>query len=172
MNRFTLLLAAIGVMLAACESDGGGGPAPVNAAPTVSAIADTGITANRTSPAIGFTVDDERPDSLTIVATSDRQQLLPDAGLVINGSSSARSLAATPVIDELGDALITIVVTDTAGLSASTAFLLTVDPEQKSMQQFARDAFAADANDEPALINAVEFAQDADEDDFADLLVD
>lgn len=171
MNRFILLMAATGVMLAACESDRGG-PAPVNVAPTISAVADLSITANRTSPAIGFTVNDERPDSLTIVATSDRQQLLPDTGLVIGGSGSTRSLAATPVIDELGDALITIVVTDTAGLSASTAFLLTVDPEQKSMQQFARDAFAADANDEPALINAVEFAQDAEEDDFADLLVD
>ena len=38
------------------------------------------------------------------------------------------------------------------------------------MQQFIRAAFASSADDDPELINAVEFAQDADDDDFADLL--
>lgn len=169
MNRFTFLLATIGVLLAACSSDRSD---PVNTAPSIGDIADLSIAANQASPAIGFTVDDERPDSLTIVVTSDRPQLVPDAGLVIGGSGGARSLTATPVPDELGDALITIIATDVEGLSASTAFLLTVDPERKSMHQFARDVFAADADDEPVLINAVEFAQDAEEDDFADLLAD
>ena len=68
--------------------------------------------------------------------------------------------------------MITTVVTDREGLSASSAFVLTVVPEQLSIQQFARSTFAEADNDEPTLINAVEFLQDADGDDFTDLFLD
>ena len=101
---------------------------------------------------------------------SDRQQVVPDDGLVLAGSGADRTITVTPVDDVTGDAFITIVVTDPTGLSASASFLLVVDPEQRSMNQFARDTFATEADDEPVLINAVEFVMDAEEDDFADLL--
>ena len=111
-----------------------------------------------------------QPDRLSIAATSDDQQIVPDADLIIGGSGQSRSVTITPVPDVVGDAMITIVVTDPAGLSDGTSFLLTVDAEQQSMRQFTRDAFAESADDEAVLINAIEFAQDADDDDFADLL--
>ena len=104
-------------------------------------------------------------------ATSDRQTVVPDDGLSVGGSGASRTVTATPVEDTVGDALITIVVTDQDGLSASSAFFITIDPEQRSVQQFVRDAFADEPDDEPLLINAVEFVQDADEEDFADLLM-
>ena len=76
----------------------------------------------------------------------------------------------TPVIDTLGDAFITIIVTDQAGVSASTSFLLTIAPQQVSLQQFVRSEFAKAKDGEPAFINAIAFDQDAENDDFADLL--
>ncbi len=102
--------------------------------------------------------------------SSDNQQVVPDTGidLVTNGASG--SITVTPVIDTLGDAFITILATDQAGLSASTSFLLTIIPQQLSFQQFVRAEFAKPQDSEPALLNAVAFDQDAGNDDFADLL--
>jgi len=162
-------LASLG--LAACGGSGDD-PQPVNQAPTISAIADQSITANGTSQPIAFSISDEAAAEVTVTVSSDRQDVVADDGIALSGSGSARSLTITPRIDEAGDAFVTIVATDRQGLSAGTSFLLTVSPEQKSMQQFARDTFAEDADDEPALINAVEFAEDAENDDFADLLAE
>ncbi len=162
-------LALVSALVAAC-GDSGSDPVVGNAPPTISAIADQSIDANNASPAIGFTVSDEQPGGLTFTVTSDDQQVVTDTGLVLGGSGNSRTLTATPVIDTTGDAFVTIVVTDAEGLGASTSFLLTVVPEVKSVQQFTRDTFAEPANGEPELVNAVDFTQDADGDDFADLL--
>ena len=170
MKTQAISLLAASVLLAACSGGGSDDPAPVNQAPQIAAIADQTIAANGTSAAIAFSVSDENPAALAVSVTSDRQQVVPDGGIQLAGTGTDRSITVTPVVDTTGDAFITIVATDSAGLSASTSFLLAVDPEQRSMQQFARDAFAADADGEPDLINAVEFAQDAEDDDFADLL--
>ena len=48
--------------------------------------------------------------------------------------------------------------------------MLTIVPQQISLQQFVRAEFDLAADDEPQLINAIEFDQDAEDDDFADLL--
>ena len=159
----------IGLLVAGC---GGSdfSTAPANLAPTISAIPDQNTVANTTSAAIPFTVTDEQASGLSITANSDRQQVVRDSALELGGSGTARTLTVTPVIDTLGDAFITIIVTDQQGLMASASFLLTIDPQRESMQQFTRDTFAESADDDPAFVNAVEFTQDADDDDFADLL--
>ena len=166
------IVALIGLLVAGCGggSDFSPAPAPVNTAPTISAIADQNTTANEQSAAIAFTVTDEQTSNLSISVSSDNQQVVSDSGLVLGGNGTTRSLTITPVIDTLGDAFITIIVSDQAGLLASTSFLLTIIPQQKSIQQFVRTEFAQVEDGEPALINAVAFEQDADNDDFADLL--
>ncbi|MEO1246402.1 MAG: hypothetical protein AAFX56_12040 [Pseudomonadota bacterium] len=169
MKRMYASLALVSLALTACGGSGDDRP-PVNQAPQISAIADQNVTANGSSQPIAFSLADENVDELTLSASSDRQQVLPDDGITLTGSGSARSLTVTPRADEAGDAFVTIVVSDPQGLSAGASFLLTVQPEQKSMQQFARDTFVSDENGEPELINAVEFAEDAENDDFADLL--
>ncbi len=169
MKRRYLSLAAVSTLLAACGGSGGDRPA-VNLAPQIDVIAARSTTANGTSQPIAFSIADEDVDGVAITVSSDRQRLVPDTGIALAGSGSARSLTVTPELDETGDAFITVVVSDRQGLSASASFLLTVLPERKSMQQFARDAFAAGEDGEPVLINAVEFAEDAEADDFADLL--
>lgn len=170
MKTMYVCLAACGALLAGCSGGSSDGRVPVNQAPEITAIADQNTVANQTSGPIAFTVTDEQVGGLSISVTSDRQQVVPDDGLAQAGNGSARSITVTPVGDVTGDAFITVVVTDSAGLSASASFLLTVNPEQKSMQQFARGTFAMDADGEPELINAVEFSMDAEADDFADLL--
>ena len=163
------IVVLIGLLVAGCGGSGSS-TAVGNVAPTISAVPDQSTVANATSAAIGFTVTDEQVSSLSITASSDRQQVVPDSALELGGSGTDRTLTVTPVFDTLGDAFISIVVTDTQGLSASTSFLLTVDPLQESMQMFTRNTFAESADGDPEFINAIEFTQDADDDDFADLL--
>lgn len=170
MRIITVSLAVASALLAACGSDSADNRAPVNEAPSITAIGDQNTVANSTSQPIAFVVSDEQAGNLAISATSDRQLLVPDGSLSLSGGGTERTLTVTPTADMTGDAFITIVVTDQGGLSAGTSFLLTVDAEQKSMQQFTRETFVGSEDDEPAFINAVEFAQDADDDDFADLL--
>ena len=161
------IITLLSLLVAGCGGSGSA-PAPVSTAPTLSAIADQSTNATASSSAIAFTVTSA--SSLSFSISSDNQQVVPDAGidLTINGASG--SITVTPVIDTLGDAFITILATDQAGLSASTSFLLTIIPQQLSFQQFVRAEFAKPQDSEPALVNAVAFDQDADNDDFADLL--
>jgi len=164
-------IAVIGLLAAGCNGGGPGiAPAPENTAPSISTIQDQNLTANESGAAIGFSVTDEQPDDLTIVVSSDNQSVIAQSSLELGGSGVARTLTVTPVIDTLGDAFVTIDVADADGLSASTVFLLTLVPQQRSVQQFTRTMFVEDEADDPALINAVEFMQDADDDEFEDLL--
>lgn len=157
-------------LLAACSSDPRNDRAPVNRAPSVSAIPATSMTANGVSPPIAFTLADENVQALVLSAFSDRPSVVPDNAIAVAGDGAARTLTITPVVDTTGDAMITVIANDTEGLAASSSFLLTVIAEQKSMSQFARDVFMRSADEEPTPINAVDFFQDADDDDFADLL--
>ena len=157
----------LSLLVAGCGGSGSS-PAPVNTAPTISAIADQSTSANVSTSAIAFTVTGGT--SLSFSTSSDNQQVVPDSGLDLVSNGASGSITVTPVIDTVGDAFITIIVTDQAGLSASTSFLLAIVAEQASIQQFVRTEFARAENGEPALINAVAFDQDAANDDFADLL--
>ena len=163
-------VALVGLLVAACGSGSDTTTPAVNQAPTISAIADQSSPANQATQPIGFAVTDEQTSTLSFSLMSDNVDVIASDGLQLGGGGANRTLTATPEADTVGDTFVTIIVTDSAGLSASTSFLLTIDPEQKSMQQFTRDAFDAEADGEPDFVNAVEFAQDADDDDFADLL--
>ena len=164
-------VALLTLLLAACDNSSDS-PPPANRAPTVSAIAATTTVANGASQPIGFEVSDENVAALQLTATSDNTALVADDAIVFGGSGGTRTLTITPSADMTGDAQITVVAVDAEGLMDGASFVLTVSAEQRSMQQFTRTAFADDADDDPSLINAVEFAQDADDDDFADLLAD
>lgn len=166
--KFQYLIAALaGLLVAGCS---GNGSEPVDDVPTITAIADQDTTANEPSTAIAFTVTDEQLANLSISVSSDNQQVIPDLGLALGGNGAGRTLTVTPTFDVLGDAFITIIVTDLSGQSAATSFLLTVVPQAQSLQQWTRAFFFEDENDDPELINAISFGQDADDDDFADLL--
>lgn len=170
MKSTHIAMAVAGLLLAGCGGGSGSDPAPVNAAPTVTSIGDQTTKANGASQPITFSVTDEDVSSLEIALSSDNPSVIPDAGLEVSGNGEQRTLVVTPMIDTLGDAFVTVVVTDEAGLSAGSSFLIAVTPEQESMLDFTRMNFDKPADDDPALVNAILFGQDAESDDFADLL--
>ncbi len=169
MKKLTFGVVLVASSIAACDNDG---PrrAPVNEAPALSNIVAQSAMANEPTPAIGFTIQDEDPAGVTIALSSDQQDLIPDSGLTVAGSGSSRSIVAEPVADRTGSANIAVTATDVGGRTAETTFVLSIVPQQQSMQNFTRDAFGADPDGDPELINAIEFQQDADADEFADLL--
>ena len=167
--QFTIVVFLSSVLVAGCGGSGSSRVFP-NTAPTISVVADQNIEANVTSAAITFTVTDNDVGSLMFSASSDNQQIVPDGGLDLVSNGASGSITVTPMIDMTGEATVTIVVTDQAGLTANSSFVLTVDPQQVSVQQFVRSEFAQAEDGMPVPINAVEFVQDAEGDDFADLL--
>lgn len=169
MNFRYLLVSFACLAVVACSNSDDDGPPP-NAAPVLGGIIDQSTPANGPSGAIGFTVTDEDAAAMSFALSSDNETLVANDAVTLGGSGANRTVTVTPTPDMLGDAMITIIGTDTGGLSASTSFLLTVTPEQKSMQQFTRKSFADSPDGKPELVNAVEFAFDAESDDFADLL--
>ncbi|MEO1595558.1 MAG: hypothetical protein AAFS02_09985 [Pseudomonadota bacterium] len=171
MKTQHLAVAVLVSLTAACGGGSGGAPA-VNGAPTISNIADQSIDANVASTPISFSVSDEIPSSVTVVANADRPEIVSEDGLLVRNERGSGSLLVTPQPDVTGETTVSVVATDDLGQVARVDFLLSVVPEQRSLQQFARDTFTSTEVEAPTLINAVEFAQDADEDDFADLLAE
>jgi subtilisin-like proprotein convertase family protein len=96
--------------------------------PTISTI--TAKTTNEDTPTdkIDFTVSDpETPAELLVVtATSSNTSLVPNANIVLGGEGADRHLVVNPAANQHGTTTITVTVRDQAGLTASTAFVLTV----------------------------------------------
>ena len=100
----------------------------VNARPTISGIADQTMRGNSTLGPISFTVADlETPASdLAVTASSANATLLPSSGIVLSGSGSNRSFSITPQTNQIGTAVVQVVVIDLDGGSATNQFLVNV----------------------------------------------
>ena len=111
--------------------------------PTISLVDDQNSLIN-TPITVNFTVDDAQTlaGSLTVVATSSNQQLVPNTSLTIGGSLADRTLTLIPNTNELGTSEITITVTDASGLSAMSSFTFNVSTQIVEGQVF----FDADGN--------------------------
>jgi type VI protein secretion system component Hcp len=108
---------------------GGHGLLPgANTAPTITSIDDLSINQG-TNATVSFTIGDaETPaGSLGLFKGSSNLALVPLANIVFGGSGSNRSATITPAAGQHGQCVITINVSD-GGLSASSSFLLTVNP--------------------------------------------
>jgi autotransporter-associated beta strand protein len=99
----------------------------VSGTPTISPIADQITSVGTALPPIAFTVgDDATPASnLTVTATSSNPALLPIAGIVLTGTGANRWVTLQPSVNQTGNAIVTVTVSDGL-LSASETFLLTV----------------------------------------------
>lgn len=172
MNRYHgLLLLALG--LAGCGGGGGDRDRPVvNQPPTLGSIPDQQIDGNG-SLALTLTVADDQTasDALTLMVTSDDPTLFPAAGLVLGGTGGTRSLEITPTADSLGTAQVSVTLSDADGLQNTQQFRVDVTAVDTPLAGFVRDLFAADENDDPMLINALNLVDDAAGDDFSDLVV-
>lgn len=149
---------------------GGGSNSRSNAPPALGAVADTTISANQASDPIDISITDEAPDQVTLEISSDNQTLLPTSAFQLLGSAADRTLTITPAGGELGQANVTIIATDARGLTTQTSFAITVQTQVVSFRSQFRTVFSADENAMPADVNSRRFTQDADNDDFSDLL--
>ncbi|MTI22326.1 T9SS type B sorting domain-containing protein [Fulvivirga sp. RKSG066] len=95
----------------------------INDAPTISSIADVELEKNEASEVITFRIGDidTETSSLRVTAESNNPKLLPMSGITLAGDGENRSVQLTPVADEIGEAVVTVKVTD-GELEASTTF--------------------------------------------------
>src|SRR5439155_1610111 len=101
---------------------------PVNDPPTISSIADQGMDEDTVLGPINFTVADlESVSNLVMTGTSSNTGLVATAGIVLSGSGSSRTLTVTPLSNQSGSTVITLIARDPQGASASTSFKLTVN---------------------------------------------
>ena len=99
--------------------------------PTISDITNRVIAKGTSTGPIRFMVDDAetRPGRLQVAASANDTNLVPAGGLVPGGVGNDRTLTVTPPPDKAGTTVITVTVTDEAGLSASDSFTLRVNQD-------------------------------------------
>ena len=99
-----------------------------NTPPTISDILNQSIGVNSTTGAIPFTIDDLQtaPANLVVAASSNNQTLVPNGNIVLGGSGANRTITVTPASGQIGQAIVTVSVTDTGGLTVQDTFIVLV----------------------------------------------
>ncbi len=116
-------------------NNGGTVTVVANAPPTISAVADSAISEDGTTPAIAFTIGDYLvpADNLVVQAFSSDTALVPDTNITLGGSAAARTVTVVPASNLSGEAMITLRVSD--GVFQSTeSFALTVNAANDAPQ--------------------------------------
>lgn len=98
--------------------------------PRLSDIEATTIPEDTTSAPISFTISDQQTVAadLVVSASSSNAALIPNSQILISGTGASRQLQLTPMPNQSGTSVITVVVTDRDGNSRQDAFELTVTP--------------------------------------------
>ena len=101
----------------------------VNDLPVISALVDQAINENTSTGPVPFTVADvETPASALIVTgSSSNPTLVPAANIAFGGSGTNRTVTVIPAPNQFGTAMITVMVRDSAGGTASSAFSVKVN---------------------------------------------
>lgn len=103
------------------------GSAP-NQMPTLSSISNQSLTENTSSQPLRFTIGDaETPlDQLQLIIESSNPALLPPPPITAGGAANERQIILSPAQNQKGTATITLSVTDGAGQTAKTSFVVEV----------------------------------------------
>ena len=104
---------------------------PNNTPPTISSFTNYHSVANTPLAPIPFTIGDTEssPGTLTVTATSSNPTLLPDANIVPGGGGADRTLTITPAPQQIGNAVITLTVSD-GELSTNRHFAVMIVPSE------------------------------------------
>ncbi len=126
------------VLAAGCGGGGGDGgseqstqpPVSVNAAPTISSIADQTIDESGATDVLAFTIGDTEtsPDALTVSVSSSNSAMVQGDGFEMTGTGSSRALMIFPAAEQSGTATVMIAVRDAGGAVTSSEFKLMVTP--------------------------------------------
>ena len=102
----------------------------LNVAPTISTITNVVMRVDTSTVPIPFVIGDLETAAvdLTVVKGSSNPTLIPNAGLVLGGSASNRTVTITPAAGQTGLSVITLGVIDAGGKSNNIFFNVTVLP--------------------------------------------
>lgn len=95
--------------------------------PTIGAIGSV-TTARNVPVSAMFTVGDADLSSLRFTASSSNPAVFPASNVMVSGVGVSRIVTLTPAPNQVGSAQITLTVSNSFGLTASTSFLATVVP--------------------------------------------
>ncbi|MGD0260908.1 MAG: DNRLRE domain-containing protein [Verrucomicrobiota bacterium] len=97
--------------------------------PTISNFTNVTVPVNGSTGPLPFSVGDaQSPASALLVSGAcSNPSLAPPANIVFGGSGSNRTVTVTPALNQSGQSVITVTVTDPGNLSASASFTLTVE---------------------------------------------
>jgi hypothetical protein len=97
---------------------------PVNAPPTIGAVADVTTNVNVATAPISVTLSDDTtaPGSITLTGASSNTTLVPNANVAITGTGGTRTVVVAP-----GTTTITLTVSDGSGGTATETFDVTVN---------------------------------------------
>ena len=102
-----------------------------NTAPTITPLANQSILVSTSTAALSFTIGDAQDAALalTVTAASTNTTLVPNnpANLTLGGTGASRTITVSPLAGQIGSTTITITVTDSGSLNASSQFTLTVN---------------------------------------------
>ena len=100
----------------------------VNQAPSISAIADAVIRRDTSFGPVSFTVSDpDKGNVMKVAALSSNQTLVPDSSINVSESDEGWSLSVIPADNSIGQAVVTLVVSD-GTVEVQEKLLLTVEP--------------------------------------------
>jgi len=99
-------------------------------APAISDIANQTINEDANTGDLAFAISDAETgaNALQLAVTTSNAGLVPASAITFGGSNGSRTIRATPTANASGSATITVTITDGDGLTASDAFVLTVNP--------------------------------------------
>lgn len=169
-----LLLTACGGSGGGSDDRGGNGNAGLtNQPPQITGLDDVTVSANETSQPLSFTVsDDGGADSVTLAASTDDPELLPDDAITLGGTDAERTLTVTPVAGGIGPVTVTVTATDSGGLATTASLQVQVTVQEVSFGGFFRDTFGDPASGTPRDLNSRSFSDDTTEGEFDDLVGD
>jgi hypothetical protein len=162
------LLAAATLVAAGCSRNDDRDaptPSPVNAAPTISAVADQSVDQDTVVGPLTFTISDAETaaDALTVVVSANASNVIPADGLVLAGTGATRTLTLTPLEAVTGSTSIAVLVRDSQGLSATSTFRVTFNVRTASIRDTTLTTFAKSERDAPTMVGGITFTQDADD---------
>lgn len=101
-----------------------------NTPPTIAGLRDQTINEDASLSALPFTVTDKETsgDILAVAGNSSNPALVPKANIQFVGAGNNRAVTVTPAANEFGETVISVVVADERGLTATNLFRLTVTP--------------------------------------------
>ena len=101
-----------------------------NTNPTISAISAQELCLGDTPTVVAFTFSDAETTNyslLTLDVTSSNETLLPTANILLEGTSSNRTLSYSPIAGEVGTTTVTITASDPSGGVSTNTFIINVN---------------------------------------------